>query len=164
MQTIYPFILMTISSPYFKSLRASWRRNKKKILDTSEQLRFILEETQTDVYNQFTEKQTEWKPLAEYTLNKKREAKSDLRILHESRGNTRLKDAYLTTGYVEGNKLVYHYPPSKPYAIEHQEGAAIDSPQKAKKKRKKNLVQKRADALDTEYLSRFGFESFRDLF
>lgn len=165
MINIYPFILLTIKSPYFTDLKNSWRRNKQKLINTEEQLNFILEETRTDVYNQFTEKQSEWKANAQYTIDKKTKAKSDLRIMHESKGDGRLKDAYFTTGSVVGNQLIYFYPTSKPYARDLQEGATIDNPNKAKQKRKGTSVQQtQANKLDAQYIAQFGYTSFAGLF
>lgn len=165
----YPVILLTLSSPYFKQLKDSWRRNKRALLDTTEQLNYILSETQTDVYNQFLEKQSVWKPLAKFTVEKKKKAKSDRRILHERKNGLRLKDGYARAGEVDNQKLIYHYPPEFPFAHEHQDGAVIDSVREAKPKtiaqRKRDQNRKNRDKnlhrqLDIEFLRAVGLPDY----
>jgi hypothetical protein len=144
-----------MKSPLFEALLKEWKANKNAILDASTQLNYLLEETQIDVSNQFSQKQGEWKDLAEYTVKKKQAMKADKRILHQTKvgEGERLRDAYAKTGMVDNNRLIYHYPSSKPYAIEHQEGATIEKPDKKRKEKKRRTFSKNneEDYLDAEF-------------
>ena len=146
-------------SPTARHWIAIIQSQRAALLNTKPQMEVLLTAIRQDIDAQFDEKQSEWKPLASYTIEKKKSMNADMRILHESTTGLRLRDAYAMAGTVtEAGKLIYEYPETKPYAVEHQKGttdAFIDSGKK-KKKKKKTALQKRADQLDDEYFDRFG--------
>lgn len=144
-----------IWSPLMEIIEREWDANEAPLLDGTSEAEILLLGTQADVYKQFDEKQSEWKPNAEFTVKKKQANKSDMRIMHEStRKGVRLRDAYLVAGSVSDGKMFYNYPKDKPYARELQEGSSGSSKQKKKtyvSKRNKQALQKYSDDLDDAF-------------
>lgn len=143
--------------------------NRQALLDTTLQAQEVLNQTRSDVYFQFDQNQSKWTPLKEFTVTKKERLNADKRILHETKKGEglRLRDAYAQAGRVENGEMVYFYPPSKPYAREHQEGATISSPKKGRDNRSRNpqarrIQQNQLDAnerfLDEEFLRKIRFD------
>lgn len=145
--------------------------HKTELLDTTQEATIALYQTQEDVYAQFDQKQSQWTPLKEFTVNKKQRLDLDSRILHETKKGqgVRLRDAYRKTGRVENGKLIFFYPPSKPYAKEHQEGATINAPKRRKKEYespraygiRKNQEKRDIEFLDTQFLRSIGINPLR---
>lgn len=124
------------------------QQQRPQLINPKIEMTALLAAVRQDVDKQFDEKQSEWTPLASFTVEKKASAGSDPRILHESKTQgTRLRDAYANAGMVDsGGKLTFSYPESKPYAREHQEGVGG-----IPKKKMSSRLAREMKRLDDEY-------------
>lgn len=152
-----------MSSPTFNEYLEKMQSERAQLLGTKIAMETLLAAEREDVDKQFDEKQGSWTALKPYTIEKKKEAEADPRILHETKPGSglRLRDAYKQTGHVEEDgTLIFDYPIEKPYAQDHQEGIVDNSSSKEKRvdkprKRRKSMVEQRNAKLDKEYEDRF---------
>lgn len=156
-----------MSSPTFNEYLERIQSERARLLSTKLAMETLLAAEQEDIDKQFDEKQGSWTALKPYTVEKKKEAEADPRILHETKSGSglRLRDAYKQTGHVEEDGiLIFDYPIEKPYAEAHQIGSNYDVAEEAideikrinkRKKKRKSMVEQRNDKLDREYEDRF---------
>lgn len=163
--SIQPYF--SFSSPTLEDWIRKIETSRAYMLDTTDQATYILAETRIDVYSQFDQNQGRWKPLKPFTVQKKERLDADPRILHQTRPGEglRLKDAYKKAGKVQDGKVIYAYPPEKPYAKDHQEGAEITSPSRRGDKRsaqtrarERGIAKSLESFLDDEFLRRIGID------
>src|SRR3954470_20414464 len=113
-----------LECPDIEQMLRDFQTNINELEDSTRAHNLLLSQTQLDVYNQFDEKQDEWRPNRPYTKRKKERRGADMRIMHESKiQGERLRDEYAKTGQATRDEMTWYYPLSaKPYAKDLDKG------------------------------------------